>query len=71
MKPTQPLMFTHGEDMPLFSGTPQVVTVAQAPRVSQAQQAPLPFGCRVCRDTGSVLVGKTLRRCTCAAGRKA
>lgn len=66
-EPAQRLMFTSGEDLPLFSGT--------APRASAETFDPKPeskqlgfFNCPACRDTGTVHLqnGRTVR-CWCSA----
>jgi hypothetical protein len=62
-KLTQTTMFSQGEDLPLFSGTPQRVEANDFTPTAEPQQAGM-FECGACRDTG--MVGDKL--CTCEAG---
>jgi hypothetical protein len=59
-------MFREGEDLPLFSGTPQRVEIKPFAPQPASQQEPLPVQCRVCFDTGRV-AGKL---CWCEAGQR-
>lgn len=54
------------EDLPLFSGTAQTVTIKSRKPAPSARQTTF-AACRVCLDTGKV--GKKF--CSCQAGQKA
>ena len=71
MKAQQQTMFSQGEDLPLFSGTPLIVTLSHTNPPPQAPQAQM-FACQRCCDTGHIYIpikGQMRRvHCTCAAG---
>jgi len=63
----QEIMFENGEDLPIFSGTPQ--TVLDCPlqdRPIEKQESM--FNCKVCSDSGLVKNGDRCMYCTCVAG---
>jgi hypothetical protein len=71
-KNAQPMLpGTDVESLPLFSGTPQQVTLgAKGRRVdTSAQRSFAP--CRFCQDTGRVKSGDRHLYCTCEAGERA
>lgn len=68
-KTIQLTMFSEGEDLPLFSGTPGQSSRSGGLSTfeTHGRQDPLPaFGCRLCLDSG-VVDG---RLCVCEAGRR-
>jgi hypothetical protein len=62
---------TDVECLPLFSGTPQQVTLGnKGGRVDASAQRSF-AQCRFCRDTGRVKNGDRRLYCTCEAGERA
>ncbi len=57
-------MITNGQDLPLFSGTPQTVRPKQSQGIGHTP--PLPLGCPLCLGTG--YVGK--KPCICGLAKK-
>ena len=63
----QEIMFENGEDLPIFSGTPQVVH--DAPSVDRpVEQQDVMFACRLCLDSGLVKRNGYNTYCVCTAG---
>ena len=60
----QQTMFTNGEDLPLFSGTPQSVTVRTEPTPGANSDQTSFAECRICFGTGRI----HHRYCWCEAG---
>jgi len=61
----QTTMFANGEDLPLFSGTPQTVTLPPPPPETQRRSRQITFAkCPICLDTGLTSVSY----CWCEAG---
>lgn len=54
MKTQQPTMFESGEDLPLFSGTVQTVTIESAPTHNRPAEQTSFAQCPLCLDTGKV-----------------
>ena len=59
------------DDLPLFSGTPIRVEPLLARDERGLDQPPLPCRCRLCRDTGTVVVSHSVEYCVCEAGQAA
>lgn len=73
MKPQQANMFSQGEDLPLFSGTPIRVKFHTCEPREVESQARLSV-CPVCQDTGKVITQRKSDRptfCLCAVGQTA
>ena len=63
----QEVMFENGEDLPIFSGTPQTVHV-YPPDDRPVEKQDSMFTCKVCSDSGLVKHGNRYMYCTCVAG---
>jgi hypothetical protein len=63
----QKMMFENGEDLPIFSGTPQVAH-DYPPEVHPLEKQDSMFTCKVCSDSGLVKNGDRCMYCTCTAG---
>jgi len=65
----QAQMDFENQDLPLFSGTPQIIRQGDATPIRSPSQKSL-FNCRFCCDTGRVSSGKRRLYCTCTAGQR-
>ena len=64
----QAQMFTDGQDLPLFSGTPQSVSAqVRGASTVKAKQSSF-FKCSICSDTGRIKQGRKRLYCWCEAG---
>ena len=64
----QAQMFTNGEDLPLFSGTPQSV-IAQVKGASTVKVKQTSFfKCSICSDAGRIKQGRKRLFCWCESG---
>jgi len=68
---SDPKRMWESEDLPLFSGTPVRVDPPKAASDTDQRQRPLGAECRLCFDTGIVLVDREPKFCWCDAGLQA
>lgn len=63
-------MFPTGEDLPIFSGTCQKVTISGSPALDAEIRQTKMAACPICFDTGSITVKGKEHRCWCQAAQQ-